>query len=99
MNSKRNLVIAKLVYDEVHAALWAIAGAAVIYSVVFVAQKLPEARAQAEFRRSEQINAEHEWYCQRWKMGPGTPMHGQCVLDLQEFRAGIENRIARDSGF
>ncbi len=99
MNSQKTLAIARLFYDEIHAALWAVAVAFVLYVAVFVVPKLPEARAQAELIRSEQMNAEHEWYCRRWHMEPGTPMHDQCILDLQEFRASIENRIADDNGF
>jgi hypothetical protein len=99
MNSQKTLAIARMIYDEIHAALWAIAAALVLYVAVFVVPKFPEARAQSELLRSEQMNAEHEWYCRRWHMGPGTPMHDQCVLDLQGFRTSIENRIADDNGF
>jgi hypothetical protein len=93
------LAIARAIYGEINIALWAVAAAVALYVVVFVVPRLPEARAQAELRRSERINAEHEWYCRRWNMGPGAPLHDQCVLDLQEFRTSIENRIADDNGF
>jgi hypothetical protein len=84
---------------KVHAALWAIGVAFVLYVAVFVVFKLPKARAQAELLRSEQMNAEHEWYCRRWHMDPRTPMHNQCVADLVEFRTSIENRVAEDNSF
>src|SRR5579884_4014697 len=92
VTSRRAMAIARRVYDEINIALWALV-------VVFIAPKLPELRARAEALRAEAINAQDEWYCQRWHMGPGTPMHSQCVLDLVQYRQSIENRLADENGF
>ncbi len=32
-------------------------------------------------------------------MGPGSAMHDQCISDLQQLRARIENRIAEQFDF
>jgi hypothetical protein len=99
VNSQRALAIARWLYDEVHIALWAIAIVFVFYFIVFIAPKLPEARIRAEAVRAEAINAEDEGYCARWHMGPGTPMHNQCILDLGQYRKSIENHLADENGF
>jgi hypothetical protein len=99
MKSNDNLALLSRIYDEVHAALWAILLAFVSYFIIFVVPKIPEARDRAEMRRAQEISAEHEWYCNRWGMGPGTAMHNQCLADLQQFRATVERRIADDSDF
>jgi hypothetical protein len=98
ISSSRALAVARAIYDEVNLALWAIAAALMIYVVVFILPKAPELRAQAEFVRTQQVGAENEWYCQRWHMGPMSPMHERCIIDLQQLRTSIENRIADDSG-
>jgi hypothetical protein len=98
VNSQRILERARAIYDEVNLALWAIAAALMIYVVVFILPKAPELRAQAETLRTQQVSTENEWYCQRWHMGPMSPMHERCMMDLQQLRTSIESRIADDSG-
>jgi hypothetical protein len=87
----------RAIYDEVNLALWAIAVALICYVVVVVLPKVPAARAQAEVQRAQEVDAENEWYCKRWHMGPMSPMHEQCVMDLQQLRTSIENRLAADN--
>jgi hypothetical protein len=99
MKSNDNLALLSWIYDEVHAALWAILLAFISYFIIFVVPKIPEARDRAEMRRAQEISAEHEWYCNRWGMGPRTEMHNQCLADLQQFRATVEKRIVDDSDF
>lgn len=94
MNTDRTMALVRGVYDEVHLALWAALTAFLLYSAVFVAPKLPELRAAAEAAQLQQIAAEDETYCAKWRMGPGTPMHSQCLFDLSQFRANIENQLA-----
>ncbi len=94
MKSNDNLALARSIYDNVHLALWAALVAFVLYFVAFVAPKLPEVAARAERLRIQEIAAEHEQYCAKWQMGLGTKMHDQCILNLQEFRAKVEQRIA-----
>jgi hypothetical protein len=98
MNSN-NLELLRRIYDEVHAALWAILLALISYFIIFVVPKIPEASDRAEMLRAQEISAEHEWYCNRWGMGPGTERHNQCLSDLQQFRATVEKRIADDIDF
>jgi len=85
------------IYDNVHAALWAGLLAFVAYFIVIVAPKIPEAAATAQSQRVLEISAEHHFYCEKWKMGPGTQAHDQCILDLQAFRASIERRFADEN--
>ena len=97
VNSQRVLEVVRAIYDEVNLALWAIAVAFAVYAALVVLPKVPQARAQVELLRAQQINAENDWYCARWHMGSGTAMHDQCVMDLQQLRISIENRIADEN--
>lgn len=96
-NSQRVLVLVRKIYDEINLALWAIAVALIFYIVIFVLPKAPEMRVREELLRTQQIGAENEWYCQRWHMGPMSPMHDQCLMDLQQLRTSIENRLAEEN--
>ncbi len=84
--------------DNVRAALWAALVAFVLYFVVVVAPKIPENRAKAESQRVLEISAENNFYCEKWGMGPRTQAHSQCILDLQAFRAKVEQRFINDAG-
>ncbi len=87
------------IYDSVHMALWAALLAFVLYFGAFVVPKLPEARAQAERLRVQETGAENNFYCDKWGMGAGTQAHYQCLLDLQAFRAKVENRFIEENEF
>ena len=97
VNSQRILEAVRAIYDEVNLALWAVAVVLLVYVVLFVLPKVPQARAQVELLRAQQINAENDWYCARWRIGPGTAMHDQCIMDLQQLRTGIESRLADEN--
>ena len=94
VKSKGALAIAQSIYDYVHLALWAIFAAFVLFFVAYTAPKLREASARAEVLRIQEISQENEDYCTKWQMGVGTRTHDQCILDLQELRWKIENRLA-----
>jgi hypothetical protein len=98
MNNKTREFVIRI-YDNVHAALWATLLVFVLYFAVFVAPTLPAARARAESQRVLEISAEHDFYCEKWKMGPGTQAYPQCILDLQAFSASVEKRIIDDMEF
>lgn len=97
VNSQRVLEVVRAIYDEVNLALWAIAVALVVYIVAVILPQAPAAQARAELLRTQQINAENDWYCARWHMGPGTATHSQCIMDLQQLRTSIENRLADEN--
>lgn len=99
MNSDRAMAVLRLVYHEVEVALWAALTAFLVYFAVFVAPKLPTLHAAAEQRRLEDIAGENEAYCAKWGMGPATAMHNECVADLQQLRAEIEDRFAEELDF
>lgn len=99
MNSIKARGIAVRIYDNVHAAVWAASLALAIWFVTIVVPRIPEARAQAETQRIHDIAAEHEFYCQKWGMGDGSRLHAQCILDLQAFRATVEQRVAVETDF
>jgi hypothetical protein len=82
------------IYDEVHAALWALLVAGVVVFALAVAPKLPEIRAQAERMRIQEIAAENRFYCEKWGMPADTPRHIQCTLDLNELRAKVARQMA-----
>lgn len=87
------------IYDDVHAALWAGLLAFVVYFIVVVAPKIPEAAATGQSQRVLEISAEHDFYCEKLKMGLGTQGHDLCILDLQAFRASVEGRFADESAW
>jgi hypothetical protein len=97
VNSQRVLETVRAIYDEVNLALWAIAAVLVVYVVVVILPKAPEMRARADLLRTQEVNAENEWYCQRWHMGAMSPMHERCIMDLQQLRTSIENRLADEN--
>ena len=97
MKPDRTMALVRRFYDEVHLALWAVLTAFVICFAVFIAPKLPEMQAAAERLRLHEIADENEVFCAKWRMGVGAPMHNQCLADLQEFRARIQNRFVEES--
>ena len=99
MKSKGALAIVQSAYDYVHMALWATLLAFVVFFLAFIAPKLPQAVARAEALRIQEITQENEGYCAKFQMGLGTKMHDQCLLDLQELRWKIQDRLADQLDF
>ena len=99
MDSRKTWAIIHGIYDNVHAALWAALLVFVLYFAVFVAPKLPEARARAESQQILEISTENRFYCEKWKMLVGTHEYTQCTLDLQAIRAKVYQSIADDIDF
>ncbi len=97
--SNGTLALVQSIYDYVHLALWATLAAFVVFFLAFIAPKLPEAAARAEALQIQAISQENESYCAKWQMGPGTKMHDQCIFDLQELRAKVQNRFADQLDF
>lgn len=94
IKSSGTLALVHSIYDTVNLALWAILAAFVVFFLAFIVPKLPEAAARAERLRIQEITQENEAYCAKWQMGLGTTMHDQCISDLQELRAKVQNRFA-----
>ena len=61
--------------------------------------KLPGLRAAAEAARLQRIAAQNEAYCAKWRMGPGTPMHSDCLSDLGRLYTEIQDQHAEESEF
>ncbi len=99
IKSNGTLALVQSIYDYVHLALWASLAAFVLFFLVLVAPRLPEAAARAEALRIQEITQENEDYCAKWQMGLGTKMHNQCTSDLQELRWKIQNRLADQLDF
>ncbi|HET7847837.1 MAG TPA: hypothetical protein VFL51_02135 [Pseudolabrys sp.] len=87
------------IYDNVHMTLWSFLIAFALWFIVVMVPNLPEIRARNERVRVQEIAAEHTFYCRKWGFLPRTREYDQCILDLQEFRAKVENRIAQEQGF
>ena len=98
-DAQRTMALVRTVYDEVHLALWGLLIAFVIYFAVFVAPNLPELDAAAERLRLHAIADENEAYCAKWRMGPGTATHTECLMDLQALRVHIERQLEADADF
>lgn len=84
-------------YDNVHAALWAIACAFVLYFVFVVAPRIPAARARFEAARLSEIAAEDRRYCEKWGMPARTAHYIECTIDLRTIRANATRRMTDDS--
>ena len=97
--SPNPLAIIQRVYDEVHAALWALLGAAVLFFLVVVLPTLPANLAEVERRHAADVAAENRHYCEKWGMAAGTQRYMQCMHDLGELRAKITRRMAEQSTF
>ena len=96
MASKKVPDTVGVIFDNVHCALWALLASFVLYFVFIVVPNIPAAQARYQRLSIRQIAAEHEFYCNRWRMGAGTQAHDQCILDLQAFRAKVERRMSAD---
>ncbi len=99
MTSEKTRTVVHRLYDEVNLALWATLVAFVVVFVSFLALELPQARAKIEAARVLKISAENRAYCEKWGMRAGTRAQAQCVLDLQELRARIRQRLVDETQF
>ena len=99
MASKKTWDTISVIYDNVHIALWAMLVSFVFYFLTIIAPNIPAAQAKYQRDRIQQIATEHEFYCNKWGMGARTQAHDQCILDLQAFRAQVENRIYDENQF
>jgi hypothetical protein len=97
--SPKALAVIQRIYDEVHAALWALLGAGLLLFLVVILPTLPAHRANAERLRALQIAAENRNYCEKWGMLAGTRRYAQCMLDLGELRISIARQLADDLSF
>jgi hypothetical protein len=96
MAAKKESYSISVIYDNVHYALWAMLVSFVLYFVTIILPNIPAAQARYQRHSIRQIAAEHEFYCNKWGMGAHTPAHDQCILDLQAFRAQVQQRLSDD---
>ena len=99
VSSRRSFGVVGLIYNEINMALWAIGVTSALYVVAVILPKLPELRSRAEVLRIQEINAANEHYCQKLHIGPGMPMHDECILALDQLRNDVEKRMADDNEF
>src|SRR5262249_35514068 len=59
------------IYHIVHAALWALAVATVVYMIVNIPQ-ISDARRRAELQRGQEISEENRFYCTKWGLRANT---------------------------
>jgi hypothetical protein len=88
--------IAGKVYDHVNMALWASLCAVIIFFVLFVAPNVSAYNAEYETDRATQHEIEHDFYCRRWGMLPGTTRYGRCKSDLGQFRRSVEQQVSEE---
>jgi hypothetical protein len=84
---------ASRVSDHIETALWAMLVALVIYFVFFLFPNIPEAQAQMERIRVQEIAAENASFCERLDIKRGTDRYNQCLLDIGQFRLKVEKRV------
>jgi hypothetical protein len=97
--SRRTRLIIEQVYDNLHHALWAVVIAGLFFFVAFDVPRLPEMQARYQAQRALEIEGEHDFYCRKWGMVPGSGKHNLCMSDLQQFRRSVEKRIEDESLF
>jgi ABC-type histidine transport system ATPase subunit len=85
------------IYDEVHAALWAILVAFVLWFSAVIVPMLPEIRARADMVRDHELATEQDRYCGNLGMGQKTTMYRSCISELEQYRAKIRRRIADEN--
>jgi len=86
------------IYDDVHAALWAILVAFVLWFWVVVVPTLPQIHARAEMLHDHEIATEQDAVCGELGMGSQTTMYRNCISNLEEYRAAMQRRIVDESG-
>jgi hypothetical protein len=99
MKSNKVWELLSRVYDNVEAALYALAFVLVIYFVAFILPKFPEMQAQWQRIRAEEIAAENASLCQKLDIKRGTEKYNQCLLDVGAFRMKVEKRMADEIEF
>ena len=95
----RLLRVVRRLYDEVEAGLWASLVAFVIFFSAFILPDIPQQLNKAKLMRDREISVENDRYCSRWGKQAGTREHMLCIMDLQELRTSIEQRLADDRLF
>lgn len=86
------------IYDDVHAALWAILVAFVLWFSVVVVPTLPQIHARAEMLHDHEIATEQDVVCGKLGMGLQTTMYRNCISNLEEYRAAMQRRITYEGG-
>lgn len=97
MKSNRGWELIRSVYDNVHAASWAIVIAFLIYVGIFVIPMLPSIREQYQRVRAQEIADENALYCEKLNMKTGTQGYNKCLLVLGDFRLKVEQRISSEN--
>jgi hypothetical protein len=90
------LLWTKAVCNQIGIAAWAALFATSFWVSVFVLPNAPKARAAYEHARLQANEIEHDFYCRRWKLGPGTHEYATCMADLSVFRTGVEKSVLED---
>lgn len=97
--SPKTLAAIQRIYEEVHAALWALLIAGVVYFVVVVLPQVPARQAEAERLQEQRHSAEDKQLCEKWGISAGTQHYGECVFDLGGFRQKIALETADELSF
>lgn len=87
------------IYDDVETGLWACLVAALIFFLVLFAPHASELRAAAAAAHAQAISAQNRDICVHLGKTPGTHDHVTCLLEMQDFRARIEQQIVADALF
>jgi len=87
------------IYDTVHRALWAVLAAGLIMFVVFDLPAVLNGDRVYASHRARAVEAEDNFYCQRWGMAAGSGRHSLCMSDLARLRQNVEKQVADDSDF
>lgn len=96
MRSQQIWIVVSQAYDIVHLALWSVLIAGLICFALFVLPDIPAAQARYAAARALEIQSTQDLYCRKLGMKPGSLGYRDCLLDLQDYRATIERRLAEN---
>jgi hypothetical protein len=78
---------------EIQCALWAMLLTGVLFFVVLVAPEIPAAQRRAAAAEAAQFISQCSQYCEKWGLSRGSLRHAECMQDLKQFRAEIEEKM------
>jgi hypothetical protein len=93
--SRSTWAVIRQIYDTVHTALWVLL-AAYVAIIILSIPRMQDTRAMIERERAQQISEENRFFCEKWGLQVNTHKHVICTMDLNDIRAGVEQRLAED---
>ncbi|HVZ51410.1 MAG TPA: hypothetical protein VG986_05560 [Pseudolabrys sp.] len=78
---------------EIQCALWAILLTGVLFFAVIVAPGIPAVQRRAAAAEAARFVSRCSQYCEKWGLQRGSLRHAECMQDLKQFRADLEEKL------